>query len=931
MTQIANVIGFHTGPGGNRRGLFENWAVPINNAGLPFFLKAVDDFGPLEEAVELKIPYDEWRANHELCFRISTAGSSHWYDFDVPNYNLDPRNAAQLHLNRFLEYLEFKKIPFMDYADLITWEPINEVDKNRSEWLAEFCIYLIQLAELAGIKRTAVLAWAGGEPEPEHWRGDTMQTLLRILSNDPENRAIALHEYSYVSNDITHGYPFKIGRFQDLMAACDENCIKRPKILITEWGWTLNTVPQPEQALDDIRWAMRNVYGPYTNVKGAAIWYLGPSFGNIADQAQKLIEPVGNMTASELFEVTINEPPEPPTDKTLEQQLWDAATNLQVLSLNADAALQKAMQTDGYGPVGNEGRKTINGQTYAVQQAETWDGRLQPRTYFAPVSNFNDVKWTYDPYTPPKPPPFELTHWPTSRFTVNQWFGENPDRYAEFGLPGHDGLDLYAETGDKIYACADGIVSYVERNPNTHNYGIHVRINHSNDRQTIYGHLLSVNVVVGQRVEGGEVIGRADNTGNSYGSHLHLGMKHIGSVYTDLNGNQWGYNLEDPWPYLQHIIDADIDRNGKIGWLWANSLQRNQQGDYVRAVGNLNLREFASATSKLVGIVPNGSVAMIMNGERNGYLPVNVVSQEPPDPPDQATKTLIGLHASADGGNGPGWPNPVRDEFKALQPEIVKFLSSHNPAVVRDVVADNISTLKRVVVRAFMSWGGRPITPQQFVGDTLSDVQRTVDAIADAGLEKSNILIELHNEPNLHNEGHTLSWTTGAECVDFFAMVRELYGNSLDGVRYGIGGLSPGGTVPDQRYNATSFLYSMLSSNNWSMFDVYFIHLYSVGPWSDEIGWLDLCQTQTNMDIYITESSTHLALTGEQYAANLYQLIELLDQRPCLGVTFYCASASNKTFWHEAWCHNPDRDDDQWQNVQSRGIGSHLRDLIPLP
>ncbi|TLN03399.1 hypothetical protein FDZ74_14730, partial [bacterium] len=55
------------------------------------------------------------------------------------------------------------------------------------------------------------------------------------------------------------------------------------------------------------------------------------------------------------------------------------------------------------------------------------------------------------------PAAFKL-HWPVDSRRVNQYFGENPDSYKGFGLPGHEGLDLYARDGANSYAAAAGDV-----------------------------------------------------------------------------------------------------------------------------------------------------------------------------------------------------------------------------------------------------------------------------------------------------------------------------------------------------------------------------------------------------------------------------------------------------------------------------------------
>lgn len=155
-------------------------------------------------------------------------------------------------------------------------------------------------------------------------------------------------------------------------------------------------------------------------------------------------------------------------------------------------------------------------------------------------------------------PPFEFGVYPVDALLhVTQPWGANPQNYTQFGLPGHDGVDLRAPHGTRIFAVADGRVSRVDRDPAGHNYGIHVRIDHTHDYQTIYAHLLAAHVSVGDWVKTGDVVGLADSTGNSRGDHLHLGLKRIGHTYTDHHGT-WPYNLHDPMPYLSLFFSHPV-------------------------------------------------------------------------------------------------------------------------------------------------------------------------------------------------------------------------------------------------------------------------------------------------------------------------------------------------------------------------------------
>jgi len=139
-------------------------------------------------------------------------------------------------------------------------------------------------------------------------------------------------------------------------------------------------------------------------------------------------------------------------------------------------------------------------------------------------------------------------YWPVDSRQVNQFFGVNADFYAKFGLAGHEGLDLRAPTDANIYAAADGEVYFVGH-PDNHPYGLLIRIKHEHGGKvyrTIYAHLHQTFVQVGQKVKAGERIALADNTGNSFGSHLHLTLVLDGA---QLQGYPVG--VIDPWPFLE--------------------------------------------------------------------------------------------------------------------------------------------------------------------------------------------------------------------------------------------------------------------------------------------------------------------------------------------------------------------------------------------
>lgn len=159
--------------------------------------------------------------------------------------------------------------------------------------------------------------------------------------------------------------------------------------------------------------------------------------------------------------------------------------------------------------------------------------------------------------------PFYLL-WPSEYAVITQRFGANPQIYGRFGLPGHEGIDFRAKMDTKIYCCFDGEVYRVHTNPRSHAYGIHVRIRHRFSYKTIYGHLKKALVNEGERIEAGQLIGIADSTGASTGSHLHLTLKLDGSTIRE--ETDYPKDIIDPSQYLVWPENALRKSFNSYGW-----------------------------------------------------------------------------------------------------------------------------------------------------------------------------------------------------------------------------------------------------------------------------------------------------------------------------------------------------------------------------
>ncbi|MDQ0158365.1 LysM peptidoglycan-binding domain-containing M23 family metallopeptidase [Alkalibacillus salilacus] len=91
----------------------------------------------------------------------------------------------------------------------------------------------------------------------------------------------------------------------------------------------------------------------------------------------------------------------------------------------------------------------------------------------------------------------------------------------------HNGIDIAGVSNRTIKAADNGKV--VEAGYHSGGHGNRVIIDHNNGYRTLYAHLSSIDVNVGQTVQKGQSIGQMGNTGRSTGVHLHLELKKNGS------------------------------------------------------------------------------------------------------------------------------------------------------------------------------------------------------------------------------------------------------------------------------------------------------------------------------------------------------------------------------------------------------------------
>lgn len=67
---------------------------------------------------------------------------------------------------------------------------------------------------------------------------------------------------------------------------------------------------------------------------------------------------------------------------------------------------------------------------------------------------------------------------PVTGYPVTQWYGEHPENYERFGLPGHEGIDFGTPVGTPVLCSADGVVVTCRTVPGNHPYGKFIRVWH---------------------------------------------------------------------------------------------------------------------------------------------------------------------------------------------------------------------------------------------------------------------------------------------------------------------------------------------------------------------------------------------------------------------------------------------------------------------
>jgi murein DD-endopeptidase MepM/ murein hydrolase activator NlpD len=112
------------------------------------------------------------------------------------------------------------------------------------------------------------------------------------------------------------------------------------------------------------------------------------------------------------------------------------------------------------------------------------------------------------------------TSWPVDGL-VTSGFGRRRSPWGG-GMEQHPGIDIEAPYGTRVFATAEGEVSFAGRRPG---YGLMVIVDHGRTTETVYAHLSALGVRRGQHVRDRDCIGAVGATGRATGPHLHYEVR----------------------------------------------------------------------------------------------------------------------------------------------------------------------------------------------------------------------------------------------------------------------------------------------------------------------------------------------------------------------------------------------------------------------
>ena len=165
-------------------------------------------------------------------------------------------------------------------------------------------------------------------------------------------------------------------------------------------------------------------------------------------------------------------------------------------------------------------------------------------------------------------------------YPITQKYGEIIPGVTLNGKP-HTGIDYGCPMHTKILASNDGEV--VAAGWDLTGYGFRVILRHPDGMATLYGHLDSISVNMGDEVKQGQEIGISGNTGKSTGPHLHFEARVRWNDYT---------SFFDPMALPLMTVDDSIAQEPVVNTDKLKGAEAFSAGDLLKVQNRLGVKAF---------------------------------------------------------------------------------------------------------------------------------------------------------------------------------------------------------------------------------------------------------------------------------------------------------------------------------------------------
>lgn len=164
-------------------------------------------------------------------------------------------------------------------------------------------------------------------------------------------------------------------------------------------------------------------------------------------------------------------------------------------------------------------------------------------------------------------------------YQITQKYGEIIPGVTVNNKP-HTGIDYGCPKGTPIFASNDGEV--MAAGWDLTGFGFRVILKHPDGRATLYGHLDSIGVNVGDKVKQGQEIGISGDTGKATGPHLHFESRYKWNDYTS---HFPPYDLP-----MMTVDDSISEQFGKTELL--KGAEAFSEGDLLKVQNTLGVKAF---------------------------------------------------------------------------------------------------------------------------------------------------------------------------------------------------------------------------------------------------------------------------------------------------------------------------------------------------